>query len=43
VVWSVGDEIDAIVAELRAKGVTFEHYPDMDGVSLEGDVHLAGP
>ena len=42
VVWSAGDEIDAIVADLRAKGVTFEHYPEMDGVSLEGDVHVAG-
>ena len=39
VVWSVGDEVDAIVADLKAKGVTFEHYPEM---GLQGDVHVAG-
>jgi catechol 2,3-dioxygenase-like lactoylglutathione lyase family enzyme len=38
--WSVGDEFDTIVADLRAKGVTFEHY-DLPGLSLEGDVHVA--
>ena len=27
VVWSCGDEIDAIVADLEAKDVAFEHYP----------------
>ncbi len=43
VVWSCGDEIDSILAELESKGVTFEHYPDMDGVRLEGNVHVAGP
>ena len=39
VVWGVGDEIDAITATLKAKGVTFEHYPGMD---LQGDIHVAG-
>ena len=39
VVWGVGDEIDAITAALKAKGVTFEHYPGMD---LQGDIHVAG-
>jgi catechol 2,3-dioxygenase-like lactoylglutathione lyase family enzyme len=38
--WSVGDEFDAIVEGLRAKGVTFEHY-DLPGLTLEGDVHTA--
>ena len=38
--WSVGGEIDAIVDDLRRKGVTFEHYnlPDM---KLEGDIHVS--
>jgi catechol 2,3-dioxygenase-like lactoylglutathione lyase family enzyme len=39
VVWNVGDEIDDIVADLRSKGVEFEHY---DGMDLEGDIHVAG-
>jgi catechol 2,3-dioxygenase-like lactoylglutathione lyase family enzyme len=38
--WSVGDEFDAIVEGLSAKGVTFEHY-DLPGLALEGDVHTA--
>jgi extradiol dioxygenase family protein len=42
VVWSCGEEIDAIVADLQAKGVAFEHYPQMQGVRLEGDIHVAG-
>ncbi len=42
VVWGVGDEIDAIIADLEAKGVAFEHYPDMEGVTLKGNVHVAG-
>jgi catechol 2,3-dioxygenase-like lactoylglutathione lyase family enzyme len=42
VVWGVGEEIDAIVADLRAKGVVFEHY-DMPGARLEGDLHVHGP
>jgi len=42
VVWDGGDEVDAIVADLKAKGVTFEHYPDMEGMRLEGDVHVSG-
>lgn len=42
VVWGVGDELGAIVAELEAKGVTFEHYPGLGGARLEGNVHIAG-
>ena len=41
VVWGVGDEIDAIVADLKAKGVIFEHY-DMPGARLDGDIHIDG-
>jgi catechol 2,3-dioxygenase-like lactoylglutathione lyase family enzyme len=39
--WSVGDEFDAIVLALQAKGVRFEHY-DLPGLARQGDVHLAG-
>jgi catechol 2,3-dioxygenase-like lactoylglutathione lyase family enzyme len=39
VTWAVGDEMDRIVKELNAKGVTFEHY-DMPGTKLEGDIHV---
>ena len=38
-VWGVGDQFDAIVADLQAKGVTFEHY---DTIERRGDVHVAG-
>lgn len=42
--WGVGDELDAIVAELEAKGVTFEQYPGLGGARLEGNVHvIEGP
>jgi catechol 2,3-dioxygenase-like lactoylglutathione lyase family enzyme len=40
VVWGVGEELDAIVAALEAKGAAFEHYPDIG--RLEGNVHIAG-
>lgn len=39
VVWGVGDDIEAIVAELKAKGVVFEHY-DLPGMELRGDLHV---
>ena len=40
VAWGVGDELDAIVAALEAKGIAFEHYPDIG--RREGNVHIAG-
>jgi catechol 2,3-dioxygenase-like lactoylglutathione lyase family enzyme len=40
VTWSVSD-VQATVKELRAKGVTFEHY-DMPGMEREGDIHRGG-
>jgi catechol 2,3-dioxygenase-like lactoylglutathione lyase family enzyme len=40
--WSVRDDFDDVVEELRAKGVSFEHYDDLPGVTREGDVHLLG-
>jgi catechol 2,3-dioxygenase-like lactoylglutathione lyase family enzyme len=39
VTWAVGDGVKAIVQELKAKGVTFEHY-EMPGLTLEGDIHV---
>ncbi|MES2900821.1 MAG: VOC family protein [Pseudomonadota bacterium] len=36
--WNVGQDIDAIAAELGSKGVRFEHY-DMPGMTLHGDVY----
>lgn len=37
VTWGV-DDIDAVVNELKGKGITFEHYPDMgDG---QEDIHV---
>ncbi len=38
VVWSVGEEIESIAADLAAKGVAFEHYP-MEGATFEDGVH----
>ena len=41
VTWSVGDAIDGVVRDLKAKGVAFEHY-DLPDTRREGDVHVAG-
>ena len=40
VTWPAED-VDAIARSLAAKGVVFEHY-DFPGMTLEGDVHVAG-
>jgi catechol 2,3-dioxygenase-like lactoylglutathione lyase family enzyme len=40
VTWLV-DDVEVVVKELKAKGVTFEHY-DMPDVKREGDIHIAG-
>jgi len=42
VVWGVGKDLDAIVSTLRERGTRFLHYPDLPGLTLEGDVHRAG-
>lgn len=39
VCWDCGAELVRIVAELGARGVRFEHYPDLPGLTLDGDVH----
>ena len=40
--WAVGDDFDAIVQDLTAKGVSFEHYDDLPDTTREGDVHVMG-
>jgi catechol 2,3-dioxygenase-like lactoylglutathione lyase family enzyme len=40
--WAVGDDFDQTVGDLKAKGVTFEHYDDLPETTREGDVHLMG-
>jgi catechol 2,3-dioxygenase-like lactoylglutathione lyase family enzyme len=39
--WVVGKDIEGVVQELKAKGVTFEHY-NMPDVTREDDIHVAG-
>lgn len=39
--WEVDDPA-ATVEELKSKGITFEHYDNIPGVTLEGDVHVMG-
>jgi catechol 2,3-dioxygenase-like lactoylglutathione lyase family enzyme len=41
VVWGVGAEIEAIVADLAAKGISFEHYPEM-GLDYANGIHSSG-
>lgn len=40
--WEVND-VEAIVKALKEKGVEFEHFPEMAGVTMEGDLHRMGP
>ena len=40
VTWTV-DDTEAVVKDLKARGVAFEHY-DMPGMTRKGDVHIAG-
>src|SRR5690348_16748495 len=37
--WFVGNDLDSIVAGLKAKGVVFEQY-DIPGMTREGDIHI---
>jgi catechol 2,3-dioxygenase-like lactoylglutathione lyase family enzyme len=39
--WMVAD-VESLVKELKAKGITFEHY-DLPGMTRKGDIHVAGP
>ena len=40
--WFAGKDVDQLVKELKAKGVSFEHY-DMPETKREGDIHVSGP
>ena len=40
VTWIV-DDVEGTVRDLKAKGVSFEHY-DFPGMTRKGDVHIAG-
>ncbi len=40
--WTV-DNVEAVVAELKAKGVVFEHYDDLPETTRDGDIHTMGP
>lgn len=39
--WDMKGDLVETVQALKAKGVAFEHYPDM-GMTLNGDIHEAG-
>jgi catechol 2,3-dioxygenase-like lactoylglutathione lyase family enzyme len=39
--WLVSD-VEGLVKDLKAKGVAFEHYDGMPGVTRKGDIHFAG-
>ena len=39
--WVVGKDIEGVVQELKAKGITFKHY-NMPDVTREDDIHVAG-
>jgi catechol 2,3-dioxygenase-like lactoylglutathione lyase family enzyme len=41
VLWDAGTDFEAIHAELKSKGVTFEEYPEM-GMKVEDGVHSTG-
>ena len=41
VTWGVGGDFDSILQSLQSKGVTFEHYDNLPGLSRDGDVHHA--
>lgn len=40
--WETDAALDGLVQALRERGVRFEHYPDLPGLQLQGDVHVAG-
>jgi catechol 2,3-dioxygenase-like lactoylglutathione lyase family enzyme len=42
VTWAVGGEFDGIMKTLKGRGVVFEHYDDLPGLTRDGDVHSAG-
>ena len=43
VTWEMKGDLVEVVDDLRSKGVVFEHYPELVGLTLNGDIHEAGP
>jgi catechol 2,3-dioxygenase-like lactoylglutathione lyase family enzyme len=41
VTWALGAGFDAVMGELKAKGVSFERYA-LPNVTMDGDVHVDG-
>jgi catechol 2,3-dioxygenase-like lactoylglutathione lyase family enzyme len=41
VTWTV-DDAEPVVAELKSRGVVFEHYDGLPHTTRKGDVHFAG-
>ena len=39
--WNITGDLEAVVRDLKAKGVAFEQY-DMPGITRKGDIHLTG-
>lgn len=39
--WAV-DDAEKVVNDLKARGVRFEHYDDLPGLTRQGDLHVAG-
>jgi catechol 2,3-dioxygenase-like lactoylglutathione lyase family enzyme len=39
--WPVAD-VDAVVAELKKRGVAFDRHDDLPGMEMHGDIHVAG-
>jgi catechol 2,3-dioxygenase-like lactoylglutathione lyase family enzyme len=39
--WPVAD-VDAVVAELKSRGVAFERYDNLPNTEMRGDVHVTG-
>ena len=39
--WKMGEDMDAMVKELKSKGVPFEHY-EMPNTTLKDDIHYDG-
>ena len=39
--WVVPDA-EAVVASLKSKGLKFEHYDNLPGLTRKGDLHVAG-
>ncbi len=42
VTWDMRGDMVETVEALKAKGVAFEHYRDLPGLTLNGDVHEVG-